>query len=1131
MWHIILTICHWCGLLVTRVAIPFGVLLLAVDLYFEWFGIPEGWCRKIQERIQTKELSVSFDKIQCGLFRGIVLHNTKCTTVTPAGNVRVVAEHIIVYLDLDDLVNLEFFPQALGVDRGSVELMNSEGKKASLNLSDLALKCSLTVDERLVANGKCTGFGLPLELSVGFTDGRRTLKKLLKEKSPEPTVIDKELQEKVSRIVEQLQKLSLPADGSSRMKVTLNGPMEKLGKWKYKGFIHLRGARWDGLQIPYCSTVFHGNTQIFSVDDIQLWLGRADSLSGDADLFIGDREFQAHCSGKLTRSSLEYLVNSVRTVIYDKEMAVSLNELPWNDMSFKAECKRSAMTLEDLDASVRCDFSEADYGVIGRGSAYISASLQKSVLKVDKAEVLLSSVQREGVSFEGNWNLKTGLAEAALDGKMNIRRRLSELGVSLPVSLVSLSDAPCEIMMTLAIENGNLNEMSLAGKMVQPGGQLLGVDCSKVILPFKYEQSEGKVFVDRLLVVRSSKGDMDDETEDERNAVMGLKASCDIMSAIKKNEVDVDIMLDLKGREDEQGPWEMALTYGGHITWKSQGNILSFKGEGTMFPERVYREYLRRYDIDESNMLMHIDCSAGQPAAFSLDFPETSLNDGKRWTLTGNLSFGKVCFNGLDAEKVTCDNFTINSNDCMFKNIHLLTNDDDATFDLHVVYSPLTLTFSNSWLDGKPEIIGKFFPDNIVGGFYSNIFKDITWNKGIRPHIQMPKLVYTYGDHQWRVFCDGIYANVHDIRYRDLKIDEATVIVSLDLPSSVSLEPVNIRFNDKAWGGVRGKVELQLLGTKQCRFQVYDTLMGVDIKKALEGVLPELSEKISDLSISEDCILSCTGSLFLDGEPRLHIEGTLKAKEISYRDFSLQNVIMGWSYDDGDIQWDIKEAEFFKGQVRTRGHYDMMREQGKMLVLFNDMSLDELLAKAPSETEKEEMTPDKKPEAPSKQKKTGTYKGNVSGELQMDILHEWAGRPLHLNGQGNVKITEGELWNVPILSKLGKIIASASLGKVSSTLGQISEAEAKFDFNGVNVSVSQIHTNGTIISLNGNGEYRWIDDVNNGLLHFWINVVPVKDVKLLSFLLSPLTGMFQAELMGTLKENTWKIRTFIDKIF
>ncbi|HQL08949.1 MAG TPA: hypothetical protein PLE35_05060, partial [Lentisphaeria bacterium] len=94
-------------------------------------------------------------------------------------------------------------------------------------------------------------------------------------------------------------------------------------------------------------------------------------------------------------------------------------------------------------------------------------------------------------------------------------------------------------------------------------------------------------------------------------------------------------------------------------------------------------------------------------------------------------------------------------------------------------------------------------------------------------------------------------------------------------------------------------------------------------------------------------------------------------------------------------------------------------------------------------------------------------------------------------------------------------------------LGRISSLDADLEFLGQRLVVPTLSTNGTIIALNGSGEYNWDTDK----MYFQVSGEALKEVSILSMVLKPLTWAFHAELTGTRAKNEWTLRTALRKIF
>ena len=154
------------------------------------------------------------------------------------------------------------------------------------------------------------------------------------------------------------------------------------------------------------------------------------------------------------------------------------------------------------------------------------------------------------------------------------------------------------------------------------------------------------------------------------------------------------------------------------------------------------------------------------------------------------------------------------------------------------------------------------------------------------------------------------------------------------------------------------------------------------------------------------------------------------------------------------------------------------------------------------------------------EKSTEGLPGHVNAESHVQILRGWAGRPYHLEGTGHVAIRDSELWQVPLLTKLGGLLEVTTLSWLTQRrlagLGRISSLDADIEFLGQRLVVPTLSTNGTIIALNGSGEYNWDTDK----MYFLVSGEALKEVSILSMVLKPLTWAFHAELTGTRATNS-----------
>ena len=147
------------------------------------------------------------------------------------------------------------------------------------------------------------------------------------------------------------------------------------------------------------------------------------------------------------------------------------------------------------------------------------------------------------------------------------------------------------------------------------------------------------------------------------------------------------------------------------------------------------------------------------------------------------------------------------------------------------------------------------------------------------------------------------------------------------------------------------------------------------------------------------------------------------------------------------------------------------------------------------------------------------------------LLHGWAGKPLHVEGSGKLNLYDMDLWRVPTLTTLGKIIAGGTFNFFSkdkiASLGKISTLDTNFECHGNSIVFRDIRTDGSFIALNGNGEYR----LDTNQMYFEVSGKLLKSVSIISWLLRPISWAFNAELTGTPQDLEWRLRSALRKLF
>lgn len=1081
-----------------RVTLFLLLALLGFDLWCEWRGVPAFLQHRLEKQMEKAGVPFRFSWLQAGVFRGVVLHDVSGEVKTVAGPLQVSIQTLTASVDVFVFLDDEVLPREVTARGASVCFLDEQNER-SLEFAEMSLRGRLEGDGSLHVSGDgvCQGLEVTAHVNLGLArDGLIDL--LYHGELSDETAVNAAWQ-RVLKETHNILGKSLPKGSGSKVRLSLSGLFSNVRSWRAEGYVNIRDAKWGKVDISHVFCSFDGTLENLQLPDVRLELGHQDILSGKATFYPENVEVEGAFEGSLTRHTAGVVLDELAVDESDmvRETSERLAGVPFESMWFSCQVERGALSLAGLSATLTCRLPETEYSGLGRGTGEALLVFRDGRLTVEHASLSLKGKDAEQAEFTGCLDLVRREVSGEVHGKVNLRRRLFDLEIELPESLLQLPLSVCDFQMKLSPSPLSLAGLKLAGELKQQDVRIVGMDCNEVRIPFSL--NDGTVRLENLQAVHRERGE----------AVVKASLSCNVVEGLQTGNYMLKVDgCELSGHRLDGKEWGMAVSVNGDVHWSTVTRRLGFEVKGTVFPERLHQSYLRWLDFDRSRMLMHIDCSGGQAMSCHLKMDDYAMNGREPWQIDGELSFGAVVFNGLAFRKAVCPHFEMTSSHCRFNRVSGETlAGDTAVFDLRIDYSPLILTFSDVELQGDPRFAAAFFLNDTLHDRYLQIFSEIQWSKTSRPEIQMPNLRY-YGGIPWSVECHGLYVNARDMRYREMEIDELNLVVTLSLPDSITIEPVTIRRGD--WR-VGGKVEVELEGVPQCRFEIFRTQFGVDLKYILAGLLPDVAAKLDMVSVSGDCLVECAGNLFLVGEPRVCITGKVQASSLACGLQELKDVDADWEYDSGCLRWNVKRGTYFGGAVVSTGSYDIWDDHGEFLLRFRQVLLDDFL---------KVMIPE-----------ANRNKGTMSGECHVRLLHGWAERDCHLVGNGQIHLQGAELWEVPLLSGLGRMLTSAAFGGAAFSIGRISTMDMDVEFTGGRIAIPRMVTNGTIISLSGRGDYRWEDHWQEGQMHFTVDGIPVQDVKLLSFMLRTVAGIFEAELSGTLQDNSWKLRTVLGKLF
>ena len=146
--------------------------------------------------------------------------------------------------------------------------------------------------------------------------------------------------------------------------------------------------------------------------------------------------------------------------------------------------------------------------------------------------------------------------------------------------------------------------------------------------------------------------------------------------------------------------------------------------------------------------------------------------------------------------------------------------------------------------------------------------------------------------------------------------------------------------------------------------------------------------------------------------------------------------------------------------------------------------------------------------------------GNKPGELSLNLILDGVHPAIgddEFYGSGNVVVNDADLWSLPILGTLQDLIDDSW---AFTQFGKISSLSSEFTIDKDHVHSDSIETDGSIFSLKAKGDYYWTSKKHlfKVQVKMFKNALPFK---ILSYAFSPLSWMFEAQLIGDEDGSQW----------
>jgi hypothetical protein len=827
-------------------------------------------------------------------------------------------------------------------------------------------------------------------------------------------------------------------------------------------------------------------------------------------------------------------------------------------LAFKGELPRCHLKLEEMTPKLTCDLKtsfEAFGLVVEKGNFNLTYKDKTVVVDSFSLELSGSEYINGNMSFDLNNITKKDidkndfdLESIAIDGQVNGKiawlERMKDYGVELPWKILNSDGESAEFDVEFHLPSLNLNSLDMSGHLWDRGLYFLTQPCN--LLDMSFSMKKGQFSIDSLNI--NLRG---------IDEAVSFNASCDILNGLKQGMFETTFVLDAKARPEIKKEWGKGLSCSGSVAYRLEGNKMAINlNRSFCHPEWIYQTYCRRLNLSMSYVFVLFGTD-DKPVEFTLDVPEWPLDNFDEWMLTAVVSGQNCHFGTFKAEEVAC-NVCVTSQAVEITNIQALTvGKDQLRLDIRVQYSPMELSIKDLKLKGDPDIAKAFILNSNAQTIYQKIWKEIQWDKTNMPLLRMPTLIYKDGS-PWALTMTG-HIEAENVSYHELKSDKLDLVITLDLPSSLSVKPITLRTDD---GDIYGEISLTFGGVPQCTFMLDGEEGHLNPKKLLTTLNKDFEHYLKNLDFGSNTRLSFDGEMFLGGDPRISVRGSLASSEVTWElsqkednknatpkldkqetednaatrldKLTLADMEATWSYSSNGLTWNVTKGSFMDGSLRSRGVYEPDNSRGEFLVFVDELpyknietltNKDDKNKKKGQKTKKDDKITeedDDKSENDDTKSEEKDVPGVVNGEFHGRFLAGWAGRPLHMEGGGHVAIRKADLWKVPLLKQLSDVLPGGNTSR--STLGRISQLDADVEFLGNRLAINDVYTDGTIMSLRAKGEYFFEDQ----RLKIMVNGVPLQEVGVLSLALRPLTWAFQAERVGTLdkwEDSKWRLKS------
>lgn len=1080
--------------------------VLVAELTVNFLGYPQWVRRRVENAILPSEKGLCIiGWLKGGPFTGFEAEDIIVDVHTPVGLVHVEVPSLEIKLSVPALLALDVRPSRIVVRDTKASLNLNRHDALALNFLNAQLR--LNSHDTLQAAIDTQAAGINFRLNATLYNGARLPEMLLAPSQASPEEQEAQLERARTILREVHYELARLSFGTNDTFVQANfrGDFLDLEKTSLQGEYSMNDALFHDIVVPKQRGVFrYANHSVF-LDDLQMLFSANEVIRGSAEYHLRTDRLTAQLNGRIFPDTIVRLADCAPGTIPEWLRFIT-------PIEFDATLTHLGDDWNDLQPAIRFDCGELQVAGLPVRKCAGRLGLRDQIVTLEDATAELDYRQRETLHGNASWNLRTNELSAHLDGTVSFPRIAQSLGYDLYSSTPLAAVSPTTFDLALQPSPLDWTKWRLDGRVSQPHWRLDTIGFANTEAQFSLDNGE-------LNLARLETHPM---LAQETSVTATLKCELPrLLAGRRKAPIDLHAWLRTKTKADDRP--EAVLEAAGTIYADLRRYTLSLEnGHGGVYPQTVCDLLESLLQIDPAYQLDWLHSE--RPGTIDFNIPQWSLQDWEGFQLHGQANFAdcrlqKMPLSQLDAE------FVVTPRDFQMRHIAFDSpaHNPQAEGAFTIEFVPFAIQFDHLDYRGDPLHIEPLLVAPDVIALYHQIWEPLSWHPATPPHFQLGLIEYRNlpAQRSWMLNIQGT-ADAADFRYRKLEVPQAHCRLDLALPEG-GLHILDVVLDSQEPDDptrFTGEAHLKFNNDITGRFDLHFHEGELDLLDLLRNVAEPLVPILEPFEFSHQTYFDAHGDFVLGANPYLRLTGSVESPFLRFKALKLENIEAKWLATPQFIHWDCGHAEFFGGKFAATGEYNHAGGTGQCLANIKNIPLAELI-RVTASTFREHGAEAADPEP----KASAIQPGLLDADARISFYRNWAERPLHVEGTGHISIHDADLWHVPLLTSLGKILSVGTFRlfsrKNSARLGSISKLKATIECQGKRIFIPEIKTDGTVVALSGSGEY----DLEEKQMDFLISGHFLKGLSIINWLLRPLSWAFKAELVGKPDDYQWHLRS------